>query len=126
MWSTNFAPLAGILNVSYYLHTAAVPVVRQTNRPERKYKDLAWGYFACMMTNLVAGVCGYCGFIGYQFRDYFSGNAILGKPPTLQLDQDITNMFDYDSLLSYTLKTSTAIWMLANYPVWSSFLVGMI
>ena len=31
MWSTNFPPLAGILNVGYYTHTVAIPIVRQNN-----------------------------------------------------------------------------------------------
>lgn len=126
VWGTNFAPLAGILNVSYYLHTAAVPVIRATNRPDRKYQDLAWGYFACMVTNIVAGVFGYCGFIGYSFRDYYAGDATLGRPAHSQMDQNSTNMFDYDALPACILKVSTAFWMLANYPVWSLFIADAV
>lgn len=65
MWNTNFAPLAGMLNIACYSHAAIIPVIQQTNRPDRKYRDLAWAYFAAMVTNLVAGAIGYYGFIGY-------------------------------------------------------------
>ena len=126
MWGANFAPLAGVLNVSYYLHTAAVPVIRATNRPERKYKDLAWGYFACMVAHVVTGVFGYVGFAGYTFRDYYAGNAALGQPSHTIMDENLDNMFAYDSTAACCLKLSVTIWMLTGYPVWSHFLMGSI
>ena len=104
MWGANFAPLAGVLNMSYYLHTAAVPVIRTTNCPDRKYKDLAGGYIACMVAHLVTGVFGYVGFAGYRFRDYYAGDPALGQPPHTTMDENLDNMFAYDSKRPVALK----------------------
>ena len=126
MVGPNIPTLAGLLSCSYYMHTVAVPVVRQTNRPDRKYQDLAWGYFAAMVTNLLAGFFGYCGFIGYSFREYYAENLILGEPARDKIDQNFINMFNLDSIVAVMLRLSVIFIMLTNYPVWSKFITDAV
>ena len=103
MVSANFPPLAGILNVGYYTHSVAIPIVRQNACPERKFTDLAWGYFAVMLTYVLAGVFGYCGFIGYSYRDFYAADASIGKPARAEMFQNFTLMFGYDSITAIAL-----------------------
>lgn len=79
-----------------------------------------------MVTNVVAGCFGYCGLVGYSFRDFYAGDATLGKIPHSEVNQNFTNMLDYDSIPACIIKLSVAFILLVNYPVWNLFLTETI
>lgn len=71
LFNLNFAPLAGTLCTGYFLHTCALPVLRQSKNPEKNNRDLFIGYFLVYISYSVVGTFGYIGFIGTNYASFF-------------------------------------------------------
>ena len=82
--NSNMAPLAGILGLGYFLHTASLPITRSSRNPERADRDMFLGYFFVFLTYVVIGSLGYIGFMGINFTSYFAGK--VGTDTAGQLD----------------------------------------
>jgi hypothetical protein len=78
LFNTNFSPLAGILCTGYFLHTCSLPIIRVSKNPEKKGRDLFYGYLLVFISYAIVGVLGYIGFIGYSFKGYYLGE-LSGK-----------------------------------------------
>ena len=68
---SNFSPLAGILGLGYFIHSAILPIVRSAARPEKVDHDVFVGYLSVFVCYIVIGVLGYIGFVGIDFTDYY-------------------------------------------------------
>ena len=80
--NSNMAPLAGILGLGYFLHTASLPIIRSHRKPELADRDMFLGYFFVFLTYVVIGSLGYIGFMGTNFSAYFiekEGTATAGQ-----------------------------------------------
>lgn len=71
LFTANFSPLASILSVGYFLHTCAVPILRNSKKQEHNTRNLFFGYTCTFLSYCVIGGVGYLGFIGTLFRNYF-------------------------------------------------------
>jgi hypothetical protein len=91
LFNLNFAPLAGDLCTGYFLHTCALPVLRSSAHPEKSNRDLFFGYLLVFISYTAVGVFGYIGFMGYNYKDYFIGEA--GDSLAGQIAQNCLMMF---------------------------------
>ena len=71
LFTANFSPLASILGTGYYLHTCAVPILRNAKNPEHNTRNMFIGYTIVFVSYLLIGCLGYYSFIGLLFRKYF-------------------------------------------------------
>lgn len=67
LFSSDFAPLMGILGGGYYLHNITLPIVRNSANPKNNARDVFIGYFLVFMSYTICGVMGYFGFSGTYF-----------------------------------------------------------
>ena len=71
LFTANFSPLSSILNIGYYLHTCAVPILRNAKNPEDNSKNLLVGYTIVFLSYVTIGALGYYGLMGKIFRNFF-------------------------------------------------------
>lgn len=71
LFTANFAPIASIMNVGYFLHPCAVPILRCSKTPESNTRNLFIGYSIVFFSYLIIGSVGYFAFIGTLFKNYF-------------------------------------------------------
>lgn len=71
LFTANFSPLASILNVGFYLHTCAVPIMRNAKKPENNSRNLFIGYTIVFFSYVIIGALGYFGLLGTLFSKYF-------------------------------------------------------
>ena len=71
LFTANFAPLSSLLNTGFYLHTCAVPIMRNAKKPEHSTRNLFIGYTFVFISYVIIGGLGYIGFIGTLFAAYF-------------------------------------------------------
>ena len=71
LFTANFSPLASILNIGFYLHTCAVPILRNAKNPEDNSKNLFIGYTIVFISYVTIGSLGYYGMMGTLFNNYF-------------------------------------------------------
>jgi hypothetical protein len=64
LFSTNFAPLMGILGGGYYLHNIMLPIIRNAKNPENNQRDVVIGYTLVFISYIICGSLGYFGFTG--------------------------------------------------------------
>jgi amino acid permease len=116
MFNSNFGPLAGILCAGYYLHTCALPLLRSSKNPEKSNRDLFIGYFLVFVSYAICGVLGYIGFMGVEFSQYFI--SVQGdKDLHGQINQNCLNMFDYNSVIGFVLRTFIFMVVFSTYPL---------
>ena len=70
LFSTNFASLAGVLGIAYFLHPVIIPICRANKHQDKNVRDVGLGYFYVYLTYITIGVFGYIGFSGRYFREY--------------------------------------------------------
>jgi len=93
LFTANFAPLASLLNTGYYLHTCAVPILRNAKKPEHGTRNLFAGFTIVFLTYVFIGSMGYIGFIGTLFKNYFL--RIRKTSYSGEINQNCLNMFGY-------------------------------
>jgi hypothetical protein len=71
LFTANFSPLASLLGTGYYLHTCAVPIMRNAKKPEHNSRNLFMGYTIVFICYIIIGGVGYIGFIGPLFSKYY-------------------------------------------------------
>ena len=71
LFTANFSPLSSLLNTGYYLHTCAVPILRNAKKPEHNTRNLFLGYSFVFLSYVLIGAMGYVGFIGTMFKAYY-------------------------------------------------------
>jgi sodium-coupled neutral amino acid transporter 9 len=111
----NFAPLAGMLNMAYFLHVLGLPIVQSAKEPEKNPRNIVIGYVLILVTYVAVGVFGAIGFSGSHFAPYF--RSIMGTDLAGQIDQNCLNMFDYDSIIVFILRICIFFLVLFSYPV---------
>ena len=67
LFTYNFAPLASILSHGFYLHTFAVPILRNAKKPEHNTRNLGVGFLIVSITYIIIGALGYISFISVTF-----------------------------------------------------------
>jgi hypothetical protein len=67
LFSSNFAPLMGILGGGYYLHNITLPIIRNSANPKNNARDVFIGYFLVFISYTLCGIMGYFGFSGTYF-----------------------------------------------------------
>ena len=72
LFTANFAPLASLLNIGFFLHTMAVPILKHAKHPENNTRNLFVGYTIVFISYMVIGAVGYFSFIGTTFKNYFT------------------------------------------------------
>ena len=64
LMNTKFAPLVGILSTAFFLHSLAVPMTQNTERPDLAGRDMFIAYTLVALSYLSLGSLGYFGFMG--------------------------------------------------------------
>lgn len=62
LFNTNFSPLAGQLGIGYFLHTVAVPIIKNNEKPENNERDVLFGYILVCFSYICVGTMGYIGY----------------------------------------------------------------
>jgi hypothetical protein len=70
-----FPSLAGVLCVGFFLHPAAIPILKNNARQEKNNRDLFIAYFVVFAFFSLVGVFGYFGFKGVYFDSFYKLNA---------------------------------------------------
>ena len=60
-----------ILNIGFYLHTCAVPILRNAKKPEHNSRNLFISYTIVFLSYMIIGGLGYYGFMGKMFSKFF-------------------------------------------------------
>ena len=93
LFTANFSPLASLLNVGYYLHTCAVPILRNAKNPEHNTRNLFVGYTIVFISYVLIGFFGYIGFLGRLFSHYYLHIPVWDRQGIIS--QNCLNMFGY-------------------------------
>ena len=124
LFNTNFAPLCGVYCSGFFLHTCALPIVRSNKEPKNNKRDVFLGFFMVYLSYVIAGTLGYIGFMGIKFKDYFINvsKKQTGSQEIGQIDQNCLNMFPYDNVGAFVLRTSIFFLLFSTYPLVNFFL----
>ena len=121
---SNMAPLAGILGLGYFLHTASLPIVRSAKNPELADRDMFLGYFFVFLTYVIIGSLGYIGFMGTNFSAYFIKK--VGSDTAGELDQNCLSMFLYTDIAAFILRIAIFLLIFSTYPLIHFFVYQML
>jgi amino acid transporter len=120
MANENFSPLAGILGLGYFLHTCSLPITRSAAKPENNPRDMFLGYLFVFISYIVIGSCGYIGFIGTDFTDYYVNHEATATAG--QIAQNCLLMFDYLDVAAFVLRSAIFLLIFSGYPLVHFFL----
>jgi sodium-coupled neutral amino acid transporter 9 len=120
LFTANFSPLAGILSTGYYLHTCAVPILRNAKYPEHNTRNLFIGYTFVFLSYVIIGGLGYQAFIGTEFKNYFVRNLLTQYSGNI--NQNCLNMFGYTSTIAFLIRLAIFMLLFATYPMLNLFL----
>lgn len=120
LFTANFSPLASLLNTGYYLHTCAVPILRNAKKPEHATRNLFCGYFIVFLSYVIIGGLGYVGFIGTMFMEYFK--RIYYTDSTGEVAQNCLNMFGYIEFVEWIVRFAIFMLLFSTYPLLNLFL----
>jgi len=117
--TVNFSPLASLLNMGYFLHPLAVPIMRNAKYPENSTRNLFMGYTFVFLSYVIIGSLGYIGFIGTLFRKYFVHNR--NSDHSGEISQNCLNMFDYSQPLVFVIRLAIFMLLFSTYPLLNLF-----
>lgn len=120
LFTANFSPLASILSVGYFLHTCAVPILRNSKKPEHNTRNLFVGYSIVFVSYCIIGGFGYMGFIGTLFKNYFV--SILLTDRSGEINQNCMNMFGYTDTVAFIVRLAVFMLLFSTYPMTNLFL----
>ena len=120
LFTANFSPLASLLNTGYYLHTCAVPILRNAKRPEHNSRNLFIGYTIVFISYFIIGSMGYIGFIGTLFSRYFV--SIYTSDHSGQIAKNCLNVFGYTNPIAFIVRLAIFMLLFSTYPMVNLFL----
>lgn len=116
--NTNFAPLAGILGISYYLPQMSVPIVRANINQKNNERDLRIAYIVTCLIFIITGTFGYFGFLGVQFTEYAKQSWGMDKP----ISQVCITMYNSTAKLAFLMRVVWFLMIFFNFPLVTHFL----
>lgn len=120
LFTANFSPLASLLNIGYYLHTCAVPILRNAKNPEHNTRNLFLGYTIVFFCYVLIGMFGYVGFLGALFSHFFLKIPVYDRQGLIA--QNCLNMFGYISPISFVIRLAIFMLLFSTYPMLNLFL----
>ncbi len=120
LFTANFSPLASLLGTGYYLHTCAVPIMRNAKKPEHNTRNLFIGYTIVFLCYIIIGGVGYIGFIGPLFSHYF--HNIKYTAHSGLIEQNCLNMFGYTEVIAFLVRLAVFMLIFSTYPMLNLFL----
>ena len=115
LFTANFSPLAGLLNIGFYLHTCAVPILRNAKAPKNNGRNLFIGYTIVFLSYVMIGIFGYIGFLGTLFSHYFLKIPVYDRQGVI--DQNCLNMFGYTSPIAFVIRLAIFMLLFSTYPL---------
>lgn len=115
-FSSNFASLAGILCVGYFLHPAVTSITKNAKYPEKNVRDVTIGYVMAFVCLTVVGVFGYFGFKGVTFTGYYVTNK------TTEINQNCLNMFESTNPVAFAVRLVVFFMLFTTFPLVNVFL----
>jgi hypothetical protein len=67
LFGANWATLAGILTLSFFIHNVICVIMRNNEKQDKNVRDLSLGYIAVGTCYVLIGILGYLGFRGNGF-----------------------------------------------------------
>ena len=120
LFTANFSPLSSLLNTGYYLHTRAIPILRNAKTPEHSTRNLFIGYTLVWLSYIIIGALGYVGFIGVMFKDYFK--EIRHTSHAGEINQNCLNMIGYIEPVVFMVKFAIFMLLFSTYPLLNLFM----
>ena len=120
LFQANFSPLASLLGTGYYLHTCAVPIMRNAKKPEHNTRNLFIGYTIVFICYIIIGGVGYMGFIGPLFSHYF--HNIKYTAHSGLIEQNCLNMFGYTDVIAFIVRLAVFMLLFSTYPMLNLFM----
>jgi solute carrier family 38 (sodium-coupled neutral amino acid transporter), member 9 len=117
LFSTNFASLAGVLGIAYFLHPVTIPIVRANKHQEFNTRDVSLGYFYVYLTYLIIGLFGYIGFSGSYFRPYLETFNYV-------INQNCLKMFEKTDVIAVVLRLLVFALNFTGVPILTHFVRG--
>lgn len=106
LFSKNFASLAGMLWLGYYLHNVSIPIIKNNSNPKNNIRDVFLGYFLAFFLYFCVGVFGLFGFKGILF----------GKN-ALSSTQNALNLFSESNMIAFIARWALFFQMFWVYPL---------
>eukprot|EP00743_Colponemidia_sp_Colp-15_P001756 GILK01001917.1.p1 GENE.GILK01001917.1~~GILK01001917.1.p1 ORF type:complete len:450 (+),score=81.79 GILK01001917.1:80-1429(+) len=101
----NWGPLAGMLSLSFFIHNAAIPIMKNQRDPSKNKRDLALGYLFTALSYIAVAVLGYFGF-----HDVHR----FGKD---KLTQNVLNMFSSNDVGALIARLSLFLQIVTVFPL---------
>lgn len=124
MFGYGFPSLAGVLCVGYFLHPAAIPILKNNANQKNNNRDLLVSYFVVFMFFSLVGVFGYFGFKGTYFKDYYIALQKAGSP--LQINSNCLNMFNATDPIGFILRCLFFLMLSSTFPLVNHILKSML
>ena len=109
-----------MLGTGYYLHTCAVPILRNAKHPEKNTRNLFTGYTIVFISYIIIGGLGYIAFISTTFRNYFIRN--FKGLHSGEIDQNCMNMLSYTDGIAFVCRLSIFMLLFSTYPMLNLFM----
>lgn len=124
LFTANFSPLSSLLNTGFYLHTCAIPILRNAKEPEHATRNLFIGYTIVVLSYVLIGTLGYIGFTSVLFRNYFLNliKSPILRPHSGEINQNCLNMFGYIGAVEFIVRFAIFMLLFSTYPLLNLFM----
>ena len=107
LFKLNFAPLAGMSTLGFWLHNVSLPILKNNKDKENNFRDLFFGYFMTFWFYIVVGSLGYLGFSGVLFKDSMG----------IEKAQNWLNLFPPKHIAAFAVRVALFSQILLVYPL---------
>lgn len=118
MFNSNFAPLAGMLGIGFFLHPIALPIVRSNRNQRNNERDVFLGYLFTFLSYLVIAIFGYIGFSGSYFTEYALRAEGFNRP----IAQNCITMYEPTDNLAFFMRIMLFFLVFFSFPILIHFL----
>jgi hypothetical protein len=113
MLNNNFAPLAGMLGIGYFMHPISIPIVRGNKIQANNERDLTVAYLLTCLSYVVIGAFGYLGFMGVYFTEYGAHAPVTERP----IAQNCITMFGPTDKLAFLMRILLFFLVFFSFPI---------
>jgi sodium-coupled neutral amino acid transporter 9 len=118
MFNSNFAPLAGMLGIGYFMHPIVIPIIRSNKVQKNNERDLFLGYFFTYLSYVICGILGYIGFMGTKFTDY----ALQAYGTERPIAQNCITMYQPTDNIAFFVRIMLFFLVFFSFPILIHFL----
>ena len=102
--TNDIANLAGTFALSFNIHNAIIPIVKQNKHQENNSRDVRWAFFLTSIIYCIIGVFGCLGIVGKSTPDGTAAATVM-------------DYFEKDDILPFLIEVIFAAHLFTSFPI---------